>query len=63
MPRTPWEEGDDEPGGTVTVCAGPPKCLLEGDEAVKQAQNGCPICLRIFVRPDGTEEEYRIKSH
>lgn len=43
----------------VIVCAGPPTCLLEGDEAVKQAQEGCPRCRRIVIHADGTETECR----
>lgn len=44
---------DEDP--MVTVCAGPPLCLLEGDEAVASAQNGCPWCKRIVLHPDGSE--------
>jgi len=47
---------DDAP--EVIVCAGPPTCLLEDDEAIANAQAGCPSCRRIIVRPDGTETEY-----
>ena len=44
---------DDDP--VVTVCAGPPLCTLEGDDAVAFAQAGCELCKRISVHPDGTE--------
>lgn len=43
----------------VTVCAGPPTCMLENDEAVAHAQAGCPLCRRIAIRSDGSETEYR----
>lgn len=48
---------------TVTVCAGPPECPFEGDEAVANAQAGCPICRRITINPDGTETEYQRKAN
>ena len=44
---------DDDP--TVTVCTGPPLCLLGGDEAVEAAKAGCELCKRIIIHPDGTE--------
>lgn len=50
---------DDD--ATVTVCAGPPLCLFEDDEAVANALAGCPNCRRIVVHPDGTETEHRRK--
>lgn len=39
----------------VIVCAGPPRCALEGDEAVANAQLGCVWCKRITIHSDGTE--------
>lgn len=48
----------DEPG-TVHICCGPPKCLLEDDAAVANQLAGCPLCKRIIINPDGTETEYR----
>jgi hypothetical protein len=45
----------DEDDPTVTVCAGPPLCMLQGDEAVAAAQAGCELCKRITIHPDGTE--------
>jgi hypothetical protein len=51
-----WEEVmDDDDDPMVTVCAGPPLCLLEGDEAVAAANNGCELCKHIICYPDGTE--------
>lgn len=44
---------DDDP--QVIVCAGPPLCMLEGDEAVAAAQAGCELCKRITLHPDGSE--------
>lgn len=44
---------EDDP--TVTVCAGPPMCALEGDDAVAWALAGCPLCKRIVIHPDGSE--------
>lgn len=54
--------GMDDQDPVVIVCAGPPDCLLEGDEAVKNAQDGCPRCKRIVIHPDGTETEYQEKA-
>lgn len=44
---------DDDP--MVIVCAGPPLCLLQGDEAIAAATAGCALCKRIVVHPDGSE--------
>ena len=52
---------DDE--SEIIVCAGPPDCLLQGDEAVKAAVAGCPRCRRIIVHADGTETEYQAKPN
>lgn len=43
----------------IVCCEGPPLCLLEGDEAVANANAGCPRCLHIVIHADGTETEYR----
>lgn len=48
---------DDAP--EVIVCAGPPTCLLQDDEAVANAKAGCPNCKHIKINPDGSETEYR----
>lgn len=48
---------DDPP--EIIVCAGPPDCLLSGDEAVANQLAGCTLCRHIRIFPDGTEEEYR----
>jgi len=39
----------------IIVCAGPPACILDGDDAVTAARRGCPLCTRITVHPDGSE--------
>lgn len=53
--------GEDDP--EVIVCAGPPDCLLQGDEAVQNQIDGCPRCRRIVVRADGSETEYQRKAN
>lgn len=47
----------------VIVCAGPPACLLEGDEAVESAQAGCPMCKRLEVQPDGSTRELKVQTN
>jgi hypothetical protein len=42
-------------GAEVIVCQGPPRCALEGDEAVAAADAGCVWCKRILIAPDGSE--------
>ena len=39
----------------IIVCQGPPRCRLEGDEAVAAQKAGCPFCKRIAVHGDGSE--------
>jgi hypothetical protein len=46
---------DDDRLPSVIICQGPPRCMLEGDEAVAAAKAGCPWCRRIELLPDGTE--------
>jgi hypothetical protein len=41
---------------TVWVCQGPPRCDLEGDDAVSAQQRGCPFCRRILIDQDGEEQ-------
>jgi hypothetical protein len=41
----------------VIACAGPPACLLEGDDAVAAAQAGCQWCRRITVGENGDISE------
>jgi hypothetical protein len=48
--------------GEVIVCAGPPDCLLQGDEAVRNQVDGCSLCRRIVIHEDGTETEYKTKA-
>ena len=43
----------------VIICAGPPACELQGDEAIHAANDGCPLCRHIVINEDGTETEYR----
>ena len=42
---------DDLP--IVTVCQGPPRCVLEGDAAVEAAEAGCVWCQRHRLLPSG----------
>lgn len=44
-----------EPIGTVVVCQGPPRCELEGDEAVAAQEAGCVWCEHIEVFADGED--------
>jgi hypothetical protein len=44
---------DEDP--MIVVCAGPPLCDLEGDDAVSAANGGCELCKRIICHPDGSE--------
>lgn len=53
--------GRDE--SEVIVCAGPPTCLLQDDDAVANQVAGCPLCRRIVVHGDSTETEYRAKPN
>lgn len=46
----------------IFVCAGPPACTLEGDDAVRAAETGCVWCRVITIQSDGTEIE-RGPSH
>ena len=40
---------------SVWVCQGPPRCDLEGDEAVAAIEAGCPFCKEIRIDKDGNE--------
>ena len=46
----------------VIVCAGAPDCELQGDDAIKAANDGCPLCRHIVINEDGTETEYQRKA-
>lgn len=46
----------DEEAARVFVCAGPPHCQLEGDEAVAEQQKGCALCTIYVFRPGEPEE-------
>ena len=63
--REGGEEGDESNGcgAEIVVCAGPPACPLTDDAAIKNAEDGCTLCRRIIIDPDGTEREYRTKSN
>ncbi len=52
---------DDAP--EVIVCAGPPTCDLQDDDAIEAANAGCPRCKHIVVHPDGSEHEYFVKPN
>lgn len=45
----------DDRDPMVIVCAGPPLCDLEGDEAIAAIDSGCLLCKRIICHPDGSE--------
>jgi hypothetical protein len=47
------EAGETDP--VITVCQGPPRCDLKGDDAVAAMESGCPWCERITVHKDGSE--------
>jgi hypothetical protein len=40
---------------SIWVCQGPPRCDLEGDEAVTAQQAGCKFCREIRIDDDGRE--------
>lgn len=46
---------DDDDLGTVTVCQGPPRCLLEGEEAIAAQIAGCVWCQRLTIHADHSE--------
>lgn len=52
----------DSEGVEVVCCAGPPQCLFQGDEAIRNAQQGCPLCRHIVIEPDGSEYEYKMPA-
>ena len=39
----------------LIICQGPPRCDLDGDEAIKAQQAGCVWCRRTVIHPDGAE--------
>lgn len=47
---------DEEPS-VVIICAGPPQCACEGDEAVAAQVAGCVWCRRIIIADDLSETE------
>ena len=40
---------------TIHICAGPPVCSLQDDEAVAAQVAGCVWCKRIRIDEDGNE--------
>lgn len=40
---------------TIWVCQGPPRCGLEGEEAMAAQEAGCVFCKQIRVADNGTE--------
>lgn len=55
--QTLHETGDEN--YIVTVCQGPPRCDLTGQEAIDAKIAGCPWCERITIAPDGSERVER----
>lgn len=41
--------------GDITICQGPPRCDLQGDEAISAQLAGCPWCKRITIHADHSE--------
>lgn len=50
-------EDDDDWPQMIIVCAGPPRCSLNGDAAYEAQIAGCVWCRRIACHADGTETE------
>ena len=46
----------------VTMCVGPPWCLLEREDAEEYMSDGCEICDHYTVLPDGTFTFIKSKS-
>lgn len=42
---------------TVVICQGPPRCMLQNEDAVKAIEAGCVWCRRITLHDDGSETE------
>jgi hypothetical protein len=61
--ETVAEMREDGDWGIITICAGPPKCLLEGVIAEQNQHDGCPTCRRIQVHPGGRREDIVRKPH
>lgn len=49
--------GDDDDAPMVIVCAGPPVCQLQGDDAIAAAVAGCIWCKRITIHSETRETE------
>lgn len=55
------QEHKDDP--VIIVCAGPPACDLEGDDAVAAQRVGCRLCKRIIVHDDESETVIEATRH
>lgn len=55
------EEAMGQGGADVVVCAGPPVCMLQAEEADAEMSAGCPLCRRIRIESDGTQTEFKAK--
>ena len=45
----------DDDTTEIWICQGPPRCSLQGDEAVAEQHKGCPWCEVKTIWPDGSE--------
>lgn len=52
----PFKDSWPELVSTIHVCQGPPRCDLQGEDAVKAQVAGCIWCKKIRLFDDGTEE-------
>jgi hypothetical protein len=50
-------EADTDDVAIIHVCAGPPYCSLEGDDAVAAQIAGCVWCRRIAIDAVGHEHD------
>lgn len=51
----------DEPV-VMTICQGPPRCMLEKDDAVRAIKDGCVWCDRCYINSDGSETWARVSD-
>lgn len=47
----------------ITVCQGPPRCELVGDDAVQAQRQGCVWCDRTYIDPAGNETREQHHEH
>lgn len=50
-------EQEESEAAVIHVCQGPPRCALEGDEAVAAQIAGCVWCTRITIDGSGNQTE------